>query len=112
MAAKVLEQRKPRVPAWTSSIRQCVSPLSTVPTVGETGTLMTLQVLLSERLGNQGQGWGLCMQSGADKKPEEGMGNWPCWGDAGITRRAMVFLQPGGAEKAQGHTSDAPGRDL
>jgi len=40
------------------------------------------------------------------------MGNWPCWGDAGITGKAMVFLQPGGAEKAQGHTSDAPGRDL
>lgn len=56
----------------------CLSTLSIVPTVGETGILVALLVLLSGRLGNQGEGWGLCRQSGADKKAEERMGSRAC----------------------------------
>lgn len=61
-------------------------------TMGETGTLVTLLVLLSGCLGNQGQRQGLCIQSGADKKAEEGMGSGACWDDACFTGKATVFL--------------------
>lgn len=90
----------------------CFSMLSTVPTMGETGILVALLVLLSGRLGNQGEGRGLCRHSGADKKAEERMGSRTCWGDEGFTGKTTVFLQAGGAEKAQGYASDVPGRDL
>lgn len=57
MVLSVLEQRKSRSRAWTSSTgsEQCVSPLSSVPTVGEIGTLVALLVLLLGRLENQRQ---------------------------------------------------------
>lgn len=55
MVLSVLEQRKPRSHACTSSTRQRVSPLSSVPTVGEIGTLVALLVLLLGRLENQRQ---------------------------------------------------------
>lgn len=57
MVLSVLEQRKPRSRAWTSSTgsEQRVSPLSSVPTVGEIGTLVALLVLLLGRIENQRQ---------------------------------------------------------
>lgn len=49
-----------------------------------------LASLAFREIRESGEGWGLRIQSGADKKAEEGMGSRVCWGDAGFTGKTMV----------------------